>query len=148
MIVCAQCEDEVGGGVSCRWQLFCAGVQEKLFWCEIYYANPRFNPGYHSGSRSHRGVRRRAPWVMWEYKLATAIAGIVLGIKYLAHCKVVQKWTLQHTLNHMDAVSNATQFIKHMGVVTHNMIWKLETGNFISEENRDIKRETGISVAH
>ena len=50
-----------------------ARVRAKLFWREIYCANPRPEPNSHSVSMSHMGLGRRYSHIIHEYDLATAI---------------------------------------------------------------------------
>ena len=57
----------VGGGKKC------ASVRVKLFWHAIYCAKPRPNIKSQSGSQSRRGMWGRAPQIMREYNLVTAI---------------------------------------------------------------------------
>ena len=54
--------------------LFCAGVRVELFLLAIYCAKLRPDPRSQFGSRSRTGLGRRAPWIMREYGLTTAIA--------------------------------------------------------------------------
>ena len=49
-------------------------VCAKIFWRVIYCANPRPEPDSQSGFMSHRALCIRAPRIIWEYDLATAIA--------------------------------------------------------------------------
>ena len=46
----------------------------KLFWHEIYCTNPRPKPDSYSGSLSRRGLGKRAPRIICEYDIATAIS--------------------------------------------------------------------------
>ena len=78
MIVLALYVMQMGRARSRRWQHFCAGERTELFWLMIYCANPRPNPGSQSGSRSLRGLGRRAPQNMGENNLTTAIATLPL----------------------------------------------------------------------
>ena len=55
------------------WQFFCGSVHAKLFWHAIYFANPRPNIEYHSGSRSLRGLGRRSMQIMQDYDLVNMI---------------------------------------------------------------------------
>ena len=51
----------------------CASVRAKLSWSAIYCNNPRLNPESQSGSRSWKGLGRRALHTMGEYNSANAI---------------------------------------------------------------------------
>ena len=51
-----------------------ARVGTKLFWRAIYCANPKPEPDPQSGSLFRKRLGRRAPRIIWEYDLATAIA--------------------------------------------------------------------------
>ena len=46
----------------------------KLFCHEIYCTNPRPKPDSYSGSLSRRGLGKRAPRIICEYDIATAIS--------------------------------------------------------------------------
>ena len=74
MIARARCADECreGGVIQVVKKKF-VGVRAKLFWRAIYCAKPRPDPGSQSGSRSRRGLGRRAPRIMRECDLTTTI---------------------------------------------------------------------------
>ena len=50
-----------------------AGVRAKLFCIAIYCNKPRPDTGPQSIYRSHRGMGRRDPQIMWKYDLTTDI---------------------------------------------------------------------------
>ena len=62
--VCAMSEQEGGGQGHAGGKKKCVGVREKLFWRAIYCVKTRLDTGYQSGSRSCRGLGRRAPRIM------------------------------------------------------------------------------------
>ena len=45
-------------------------VCEKIFWHVIYCANPTPKLGSRSGSLTHKGLGRQAPWIIQDYDLS------------------------------------------------------------------------------
>ena len=63
-----------GGRVGARWWgVNCAILRAKLFWRAIYCANLRPGTEFQSVYQYRRVIGRRAPWIMREHDLATAI---------------------------------------------------------------------------
>ena len=59
---------------------------QKTFWYVIYCVNPRPNDGYQLGFWSPRGLRILDPWIICEYKLATAI--VFWTLTQICMCKM------------------------------------------------------------
>ena len=74
LIARARCAEKGGGQGHVGGEIVCVSVQAKLFWSVIYCTKPRTDTKSKSVSRYHMVLARKAPQIMQDYNLATAIA--------------------------------------------------------------------------